>query len=425
MHTSLRSCTSPIADVSGTKQKVLSWLRRFSTFCFLDNQQYSTTPHTMECLAAAGIQEMVTGDDTEAADVFFRNDQWLFGHLSYELKNPLHQLPAAIKENKIGFPPFSFFVPQVVIELKEGLLIVHAEKPEETHAQIVSQPGNTAPSPFAIDISSVLTKEKYIEKIKGLQTHILRGDCYEVNFCHEFFAERARLDPFAVFQKLMAVSPNPFSAFYRLHDKYLLCASPERFLAKQGSILVSQPIKGTIQRNLADKEADEELKRTLQQSQKERAENVMVVDLVRNDLTKVCKPGTVKVNELFGVYSFPQVHQMISTISGEVKDGVSFSQILRATFPMGSMTGAPKLRVMNLIDDYELSARGIFSGCVGYKTPDGDFDFNVVIRSIMYNETRRYLSYQVGSGITFYSDAEKEWEECLLKAAAIRTVLSA
>ncbi|MBL7747847.1 MAG: chorismate-binding protein, partial [Chitinophagaceae bacterium] len=158
-------------------------------------------------------------------------------------------------------------------------------------------------------------------------------------------------------------------------------------------------------------------------SAKDRSENVMVVDLVRNDLAKICTEGTVKVDELYGIYSFPQVHQMISTVSGELKQGISFADIIKATFPMGSMTGAPKKRVMELIEQYEQTRRGIFSGAVGYIAPNGDFDFNVVIRSIMYNAATRYLSYQAGSGITFYSDPEMEWEECLMKAAAIRKVL--
>jgi para-aminobenzoate synthetase component 1 len=270
----------------------------------------------------------------------------------------------------------------------------------------------------------VLSREEYISKIKALQVHILRGDCYEINFCQEFFAAGAELEPFAVFEQLMALSPNPFSALYRLNERFLLCASPERFLARKGARVISQPIKGTIQRHLTDKAADDALKDSLRQSAKEQAENVMVVDLVRNDLTRICKPATVSVDELFGIYSFPQVHQMISTVSGELREDVSFSQIIEATFPMGSMTGAPKYRVMQLIDAYEPSARGIFSGSVGYKRPGGDFDFNVVIRSIMYNQSTAALSYQVGSGITFYSDAEREWEECMLKAEAIRKVLS-
>ena len=161
-------------------------------------------------------------------------------------------------------------------------------------------------------------------------------------------------------------------------------------------------------------------KEELFHSDKDRSENVMVVDLVRNDLSKVCEEGTVKVDELYGIYSFPQVHQMISTVSGELKKNISFTEIIKATFPMGSMTGAPKKRVMELIEQYEKTKRGIFSGCLGYISPNGDFDFNVVIRSIMYNASSNYLSFQAGSAITFYSDPEKEWEECLLKAEAIK-----
>jgi para-aminobenzoate synthetase component 1 len=208
-----------------------------------------------------------------------------------------------------------------------------------------------------------------------------------------------------------------------MDDKYLLCASPERFLQKKGRRIISQPIKGTARRNTASKEADEQLKEQLHQSQKDRSENVMVVDLVRNDLSKICKEATVQTEELCGIYSFPQVHQLISTVTGELSEGIDFSKILRATFPMGSMTGAPKIRVMQLIERYEKTKRGIYSGCIGYISPANDFDFNVVIRSIMYNAASRYLSYQVGGGITFYSDAEKEYEECLLKAAAIKKVL--
>jgi len=226
-----------------------------------------------------------------------------------------------------------------------------------------------------------------------------------------------------MYEKLSIVSPNPFSALYKLNDKYLICASPERFIKKDGAHILSQPIKGTAKRSSGQREEDELSRKNLYHSQKDRSENVMVVDLVRNDLSKVCKEGTVHVDELYGVYSFPQVYQMISTISGDLNDDISFTDIIRATFPMGSMTGAPKRSVLQLIEKYERSKRGIFSGALGYITPEQDFDFNVVIRSIMYNESNRYLSYQVGSGITFYSEPESEWEECLLKAAAINKVL--
>ena len=210
---------------------------------------------------------------------------------------------------------------------------------------------------------------------------------------------------------------------YKLDDKFLVCASPERYLKKVGSKIFSQPIKGTSKRNVKDTDEDEKSKKDLIESEKETSENVMVVDLVRNDLSKVCVEGSVKVEELFGVYSFPQVHQMISTVSGTVSAQVKFTDILKATFPMGSMTGVPKKRVMGLIEQYEKTKRGLFSGSLGYINPEGDFDFNVVIRSILYNQSAKYVSIQAGSAITYYSDAEKEYDECLLKIEAMKKVL--
>jgi len=253
---------------------------------------------------------------------------------------------------------------------------------------------------------------------------MLRGDCYEINFCQEFYADQAVIDPLCIYEKLVTLSPNPFSALYKFKDKYCICASPERYLKKRGNKIYSQPIKGTAKRNLENLEEDELSKGTLSISEKNKSENVMVVDLVRNDLAKVCKEGTVKVDELYGIYSFPQVHQMISTVAGELKENISFRDIIKATFPMGSMTGAPKRKVIELIEKYERSKRGIFSGAVGYITPERDFDFNVVIRSIMYNASEKHLSFMAGSGVTFYSDAHKEYEECLLKAEAMRKAIS-
>lgn len=403
---------------------MLNWLRPFSIFCYLDNQEYQIAPHQTDCLVGAGAKAFIEGSDIRLANDFIKQTDWVFGHLAYDLKNSLHHFGSS-KEEKIGFSPFYFFKPQVVLEIKNNKLVIYAEAPEKVWEDIMATAvADSALSNNAVDPKPVLSRQEYVGKIEALQEHIHRGDCYEINFCQAFVAEDAVLDPFVCFENLMQVSPNPFSAFYRINEKYLLCASPERFLAKKGSRVFSQPIKGTIKRDIHSSETDEKLKQDLLHSQKEQSENVMVVDLVRNDLTKICKEASVKVDELFGIYSFPQVHQMISTISGELKEGILFSEIVEATFPMGSMTGAPKHRVMQLIDEYEPSARGIFSGAVGYFNPAGDFDFNVVIRSIMYNAANRYLSYQVGSGITFYSEAEKEWEECLLKAEAIRKVLA-
>lgn len=267
-----------------------------------------------------------------------------------------------------------------------------------------------------------LDRQQYLSAVNSLQQHIHRGDCYEVNFCRENFIEDTIVHPLSLFKRLNSVSPSPFAAYYRTNDHYLVCSSPERFLQKKGPVVISQPIKGTIRR--ADTPAaDDERRRELQQNSKERAENVMVVDLVRNDLSHTATRGSVHVAELFGIYSFAQVHHMISTVTATLEEGVSFTDAISQAFPMGSMTGAPKLSVMQLIEQYEQSRRGLFSGALGYITPEGDFDFNVVIRSILYNAGRKYLSFQTGSAITYYADPVKEWEECLLKAEAMKNIL--
>jgi para-aminobenzoate synthetase component 1 len=401
---------------------MLNWTNQFNIFCFLDNRQYNIAPHEYECLLGAGASHSVTSDDLQSLDAFLkRHSGWKFGHLSYDLKDSIYF--SSNKKEQIGFPKLYFFVPQFILFIRDGGLNILAENSEAIYEAILNQQITQATQDYNLQIQQRLTQQQYIEKIKLLQAHILRGDCYEINFCQEFFCEEAEVDPAIIFQRLMEVSPNPFSALYRIDDKFLICASPERFLQKSANKIICQPIKGTAKRDLLNSEDDENLKLELKQSKKDQSENVMVVDLVRNDLTKICKDGSVKVDELFGIYSYPQVHQMISTISGELKNEMSFSKILEATFPMGSMTGAPKYRVMELIDEYEEKSRGIFSGSVGYISPENDFDFNVVIRSMMYNATKKYLSYKVGSGITFYSDPEKEWEECLLKGEAIKKVL--
>jgi para-aminobenzoate synthetase component 1 len=423
---------------------MLNWANRFNIFCFLDNQYYSIQPQQYECLLAAGVAHSISSNNLKDLDGFLEdNEHWVFGHLSYELKNTIHRIYSN-KEDKIGFPYLFFFVPRFLLQVRNDQLIIEAEDCDAVYRQILDQQSTIAGS-LPVAIQQRLSKEEYIQKIRQLQRHITLGDCYEVNFCQEFFAENAEIDPVTMFQKLIELSPNPFSALYKLNDQYLICASPERFIAKKGNEIFSQPMKGTAKREPSNKEQDERLKAGLKESAKDRSENVMVVDMVRNDLSKVCVEASVKVDELFGIYTYPQVHQMISTVSGRLKPEIKFSEIIEAVFPMGSMTGAPKHRVMELIDEYEVSARGIFSGSVGYISPTSplnplsiwkgkkaqgvvlgevDFDFNVVIRSIMYNASSKYLSYQLGSGITFYSDPEKEWEECLLKGEAIKKVLT-
>ena len=351
-----------------------------------------------------------------------KKPSWLFGHLGYDLKNEIANLTSS-HSDFVEFPDLFFFEPEIVIRLNKNEIIIESLAAEQIWREITSCSPGKDDIKNEIAIQGKLSRDEYIDIINQLRQHILRGDCYEINFCQEFFAENAYINPLLIYQQLSKASPNPFSALYKLNDKYLICASPERYLKKTGNNILSQPIKGTAKRVSTDKEEDLLNKSKLYYSAKDRSENVMVVDLVRNDLSQVCKEGTVEVDELYGIYSFPQVYQMISTISGELNEGVSFTEILRATFPMGSMTGAPKHNVLKLIERYEKTKRGIFSGALGYITPQGDFDFNVVIRSITYNQSSGYLSYQAGSGITFYSNPENEWEECLLKAEAMRQVL--
>ncbi len=415
---------------------MLNWVNRFSIFCFLDNRQYDFSAPAFECLVAAGCTASI---EAEAGSAFqtlqnfqlVHKDDWLFGHLGYDLKNETGRQASAHFDG-IGFSDLYFFVPEIILELSPDAVKIYTEgDAREVFNAINLFPKNisTAPMP-PVHIQSRIKKADYTGIIEKLRQHILRGDCYEINFCHEFFATGTAVDPVVVYHRLTTLSPNPFSAFYKVRDKYCCCASPERFLKKTGNKIFSQPIKGTSKRDLADQWQDEESKQYLLQSSKEKSENVMVVDLVRNDLSRICVPGSVKVEELFGLYSFPQVHQMISTISGELEKGVNFAEILKETFPMGSMTGAPKIRVMQLIEQYEKTRRGLFSGAIGYTRPNGsspagdvDFDFNVVIRSMFYNAATQYLSFQVGSGITFYSDPEKEYEECMLKAEAMLSII--
>ncbi len=271
-------------------------------------------------------------------------------------------------------------------------------------------------------IEQRISKEIYLQKVSKMLEYIRFGSIYEANFCMEFFAKEASINPVEIYEKLDTISKAPFATFFKNNNQYLLSASPERYLKKENEKVISQPIKGTARRSF-DIEQDAFLKSELAKSEKERSENIMIVDLVRNDLSHTAKKGSVVVEELCEVYTFKQVHQMISTIVSKVENTVSPIEILKTTFPMGSMTGAPKISAMKIIEELEETKRGLYSGAVGYFTPTGDFDFNVVIRSILYNAKNQYLSFSVGSAITSQSVPENEYEECLLKAKAMFEVL--
>ena len=406
---------------------MLNWVNQFSICCFLDTQQYPSIVESVECLAAAGAVQTFFPLKNSLAQInefYNQTNDWLFGHINYDLKNEIEPLHSSHPDN-IKFPTLFFFQPETVMQLSHKQLTISTltKNPESIYQELLKSSLTINHRSSTIETKPRISKAEYMSTINKLLTHIKRGDCYEINYCQEFYAEEITINPLPVYHRLMEVSPNPFSCYYKLKDKYLICASPERFIQKRGNRILSQPIKGTAKRDLTNQSNDQVIKKQLLESEKDKSENVMVVDLVRNDLSRVCKVGSVEVDELFGVYSFPQVHQMISTIKGELIDGISFAEIIKACFPMGSMTGAPKRRVMELIELYEKTKRGIYSGAVGYINPEKDFDFNVVIRSILYNATNQYLCYLVGGGITFYSDPENEYAECLLKASAINNVL--
>lgn len=409
------------------KSKVLNWLQQFNTFCFLDSNNYKHQGKNHDVLVGAGDKRKFESNESHALEELqhFINEKpsWLFGHLSYDVQTTGHCKPIK-RQDQLHFPDTFFFEPEIVLRINSGELSITSVQPDQIFEEI--EKTNVLQKTEAVEnilIHNKITREEYIHIIQQLQQHIQRGDCYEINFCQEFFAERVFANPFILYERLNALSPNPFSALYRFNDKWLVSASPERFLQKKDRRLISQPMKGTLPRHAKNSNDIEQEQKQLLGSVKEKAENVMVVDLVRNDLSRICKSGSVKVDELFGVYSFPQVHQMVSTISGVLNEDVTFKDIINAMFPMGSMTGAPKINVMQLINRYEKSNRGIFSGTIGYITPGGDFDLNVVIRSLMYNQSTQYLSFQAGSGITIYADAEKEWDECMIKAKAIKEIL--
>lgn len=278
--------------------------------------------------------------------------------------------------------------------------------------------------PTPLQLKAQTNKTQYLEKIRRLKEHIQRGNIYEINYCIQFYAEGVFIDPLKIFAKLHTLAKAPYSSLLKLGDEYILCASPELFLKKEGNRISTKPIKGTTRRG-GNPTEDEFLKSQLQNNLKERTENVMAVDVARNDLSRFAAKGTVHVNKLYNIETFETVHQMVSTVSCEIKEDTSFDKIIEATFPMASMTGAPKLRAMTLIDEFEDFERKNYSGAMGLIDENGDYTFSVIIRSVFYNQQTKRLSISVGGAITYLSDPEKEYEECLLKAKALLKVLNA
>lgn len=411
-------------------QKALEWAAAFPLCTALDSNAYTKDKyHKFDQLIAVGTETKLRAKAGESSfeqlkQWHQKEEDWLFGFLSYDLKNEVEDLSSDNK-NRLDWPDMLFFQPQVVLAFRDNTLTIHSleSDPEVTFEKIrkyiVSNKKTEIAKP---QIKRGMSKDYYLQSVEAIRQHIIAGDIYEMNFCQEFFAENYEVDPLVLFQNLNQIAKAPFSAFFRWEDAYLCCASPERFIQKRGDLLISQPIKGTIARGTTQEE-DERLQQDLHVSIKDRAENVMIVDLVRNDFARSCISGSVKVDELFAIYPFEQVSHMISTVSGLLREDVHFATALKNAFPMGSMTGAPKVMSMQLIEQYEKCQRGLYSGAVGYISPEGDFDFNVVIRSILYDAAKQYLSFQAGGAIVYDSVPEKEYEECLLKAKGMLKVL--
>lgn len=425
----------PVDDIETFKRQLLNVSEEVTHFCYLDSNNYPNYPYSTfgSLFAIDAIDTISVDNDCLAQFDSFRlkHQDWMFGFLSYDLKNEIEPTLTSKNIDHIQNPMLHFFIPKYLVKIENGMVEIgivsesvnESERGLEEFNKLISEKTPAKQGlPLTTEISNRITKEEYISTIEKIKNDIRLGNIYELNFCQEFYAADTVINPVDVFWKLNAISKAPFTSFFKNEDNYLMCASPERFLKRQNNTLISQPIKGT-RRRIQDQKQDNLLKQQLFFDEKERSENVMIVDLVRNDFSKIALKNSVEVEELFGIYSFEQVHQMISTISCSISKDLSFSDIIRAVFPMGSMTGAPKLAALERIEEYEVTKRGLFSGTVGYITPKGNFDFNVVIRSILCNRQKKYISLQAGSAITIDCDAEKEYEECLLKARAMREAL--
>lgn len=402
-------------DCPHFKQKLYHWALNYDYFLILDSQHYNSKYEFLAGIGAVQVFQPQNNFFDEFQNWIETTNDWVFGHFSYDLKNYIEKLESK-HPDFIGFPELLFFQPEIVIKIKQNKVEylffpqIPIEKINKTHYTILNY--HISDEVFFMPFKKRISKDEYFENFQKIRHHIQLGDIYEINYCQEFYNETFNANPASAFQKLMKYNATPFSAFYRNNHRFLLCASPERYLKKEGTTIISQPMKGTIRKD----KKNLDLKTKLEQSAKDIAENVMIVDLVRNDLSRTAIKNSVKVVEMCQVYEFPSVYQMISTITSQVSPHTKIAEIIQTTFPMGSMTGAPKVKAMELIEKYEKTKRGLYSGSVGYISPESDFDFNVVIRSLQINQKTHYASFLTGGAITIQSKAEDEYQECFTKA---------
>ncbi len=408
----------PLPSPEQTRRHLLAWAASFPHVCWLDNCGSEADAYgEIEWLFGVSRAGFSRTEDWQPG-------QWTMGVLPYDwalLGDP--RLPVA-EGPGIEWPGLPGFRPELLLlrPRNSDALWVMVDHPElkgwQACLESNSQP---TPPPGMGEFVAAWDRPTYLQAVAATREYIRNGDCYELNLAQLFSASGQLAQPWELFLRLIGISPVPFAGYFRHGKRHLICASPERFLRHDNAALLAQPIKGTARRGKTVSE-DEALKLELAASDKERAENVMIVDLSRHDLNRFCEPGSVVVPHLFEVQSFAQVHQLVSTVQGQMRGDVKPMEALLGIFPPGSMTGAPKFRVMQLIGELEPVRRGLYAGSLGYVRPDGGFDFNVVIRSLIYDEEQRRLDYHVGGAITYDSVAEEEYAETLLKAKAIRTL---
>ncbi len=399
-------------------RQILNWLSNQSHAAILNGNSYTYPNQPFQNLMAAGKKSIELNSDWQQTIRQKNPDSWWFGYLGYDLKetSASEQRPVFLQ-----FPEWKFFEADVVFEINKNTIIIHAEHPENLIEEIHRLPEYiTKPFPKNPGFSAALSKTEYLKIVERVKQLIREGEVYELNLC-QYFQANWSPNGLSFFEALNRKYPMPFSGWFRSGSEEIASASPERFLKRDGAELISQPIKGTAKRGQTQEE-DDKNKLVLLNSEKERAENMMIVDLVRNDLAKVSKTGSTTVEEMFGIYAFPKVFQMISTVRSVLQNKRDTADALDSTFPMGSMTGAPKQEVMKRISALEPFRRGAYSGALGYFGPGTNFDFNVLIRSLFINHKTGESGFAVGSAITIDSDPEDEWDECKNKAAALLDV---
>jgi para-aminobenzoate synthetase component 1 len=384
------------------------------------------------CLLGIGVKRELLFKKSEpgildALEKFSKEgNAWTFGWFGYDLKNEIENLETR-NPDTLGHPVLAWWEPEIVIQFSDSSVDVLSGDINDPRTQealhAINQKGEVEETGGMGEMVWSWDKSKYLQAFDEVKHLIQNGDVYELNLCMPLKGKASSNASWPLFCRLQSLTQAPFSGYLQCRSARIMSGSPERFLKREGDRLMSQPIKGTVRRGRTTEE-DNALIDALQSSEKERAENVMIVDLVRNDLSRIAQKASVEVTELCGIHSFQTVHQMVSTIECKLRKDKGLSDILRATFPMGSMTGAPKISAMKHIDRLELEGRGSYSGSIGYITPTGDFDFNVLIRSLFHNSETEALVANVGGAITALSDPHQEYEECMLKAEAVVKAVS-